>query len=58
MKIKGDTIARKVQYCMSFDECANTNLYAVFRQMMEMDITPFSMMEKIPGSEQYAPVSA
>ncbi len=150
VKIKGSDIAEKVRYCMSFDEIANTNLYAVFRlilraavkhnipqeelpeliyiisdmefdeatygspeeatvhekakklyekygyklpqvvywnvcarneqvpvtmsesgtalvsgaspvlfrQMMEMDLTPFSMMEKILGSERYAPVSA
>ena len=149
VKIKGDTIAEKVRYCMSFDECANTNLYEVFRlilhaavrynipqeelpeflyiisdmefdaatggandttvhrkakklydkygyklpqvvywnvcsrneqvpvtmsesgtalvsgsspilfrHMMEMDITPFTMMEQILGSERYAPISA
>lgn len=150
VKIKGSDIAEKVRYCMSFDEIANTNLYAVFclilraavkhnipqeelpeliyiisdmefdeatygspdeatvhekakklyekygyklpqvvywnvcarneqvpvtmsesgtalvsgaspvlfRQMMEMDITPFTMMEKILGSERYAPISA
>ena len=149
VKIKGDTIAEKVRYCMSFDEVANTNLYEVFRlilhatvrynipqeelpellyiisdmefdaatggandttvhqkakklydkygyklpqvvywnvcsrneqvpvtmsesgtalvsgsspilfrHMMEMDITPFTMMEQILGSERYAPISA
>ncbi len=150
VKIKGNDIAEKVRYCQSFDEIANTNLYAVFRlilraavkynipqeempeliyiisdmefdeatygspkestvhekakklyekygyklpqvvywnvcarneqvpvtmsesgtalvsgaspilfrQMMEMDITPFTMMEKILGSERYAPISA
>ena len=150
VKIKGNDIAEKVRYCQSFDEIANTDLYAVyrlilyaarkynlpqeelpeliyiisdmefdkaargskdeatvhekaknlyesygyklpqivywnvsarseqvpvtmnetgtalvsgfspilFRQMMEMDLTPFSMMEKILGSERYAPISA
>lgn len=149
VKIKGNTIAGKVQYCQSFAEVANTNLYAVFRlilhaavkykipqeelpellyiisdmefdaatggandttvhrkakklydkygyklpqvvywnvcsrneqvpvtmsesgtalvsgsspilfrHMMEMDITPFTMMEQILGSERYAPISA
>lgn len=150
VKIRGNDIAEKVRYCQSFDECANTDLFAVyrlilraalkynlpqeelpeliyiisdmefdaatngsedeitvhekakklyemhgyqlpqvvywnvcarneqvpvtmseagtalvsgaspilFRQMMEMDITPFTMMEKILGSERYAPVAA
>lgn len=150
VRIKGDNIASKIQYCMSFNEIANTDLYAVFRlilkaavkhnipqeelpeliyiisdmefdsatctsedeatvhekakklyekygyrlpqvvywnvaarneqfpvtmseagtalvsgsspivfrQMMEMDLTPFSMMEKILGSERYAPITA
>ena len=30
----------------------------LFRHMMEMDITPFTMMEQILGSERYAPISA
>ena len=34
VELKGSNIVDKVKYCMTFNECANTNLEAVFNQIL------------------------
>ena len=48
VKIKGDTIAGKVRYCMSFDEIANTDLYAVYRLILRAAVKHRIPQEKLP----------
>ena len=48
VKIKGDTIAEKVEYCMSFNEVANTNLYAVFRLILAAAVKHNIPQEELP----------
>ena len=35
VKLEGDNIADRAAYCVSFNECANTNLRATFELLLE-----------------------
>ena len=48
IEIKGKTIADKVRYCMSFDECANTNLMATFDLILQTAIKNNLKQEDLP----------
>ncbi len=46
VQIKGRDIVEKVQYCESFNECANTNIQAVFELILSA-----AVMSKVPKEE-------
>ena len=46
VEIKGKTILEKVQYCESFNECANTNIQAVFELILKA-----AVKNRVPQSE-------
>lgn len=46
IEIKGDDIVAKAQYCETFDECANTDLEAVFRLILDT-----AVKNRVPQSE-------
>lgn len=48
VKIKGSNIAEKVRYCMSFDEIANTDLFAVFRLILKAAVKNSIPQEELP----------
>jgi hypothetical protein len=46
IEIKGDDIVAKTQYCKTFNECANTDLEAVFRLILDT-----AVKNRVPQSE-------
>lgn len=50
VEIKGDDIASKVRYCKSFNEVANTNVYAVFRLILDAAVKNNIPKEEMPST--------
>lgn len=48
VEIKGKDIVDKVAYCESYDECANTNLAAVFRLLLDTAVKHGLPQEELP----------
>ena len=49
VEIKGDDIYSKVRYCESYNECANTNLEAVFRLILDTAVRNNVPADEIPA---------
>ncbi len=48
VRIQGDSIADRIDYCMSFNECANTNLRAVFELILATALRHDLPQEELP----------
>ena len=48
VKLKGEDIADRVEYCMRFDECANTDLRATFRLLLDTAVKHHLPQEELP----------
>ena len=48
MELKGDNIVDRTEYCMSFDECSNTNLRATFGLILEAALENGLSQEDLP----------
>lgn len=50
VEIRGRDIVEKVRYCRSFDECANTNLQAVFELIMRTAVENRLPQKELPAA--------
>ena len=50
VEIKGKDIVEKVRYCMSFNECANTNLQAVFELILQTALENHVPQKELPAT--------
>ena len=50
VEIKGRDIVEKVRYCSSFDECANTNLQAVFELILQTAVRHRVSQTELPAT--------
>ena len=48
VELKGDNIVDRTEYCMSFDECSNTNLRATFGLILEAALENGLSQEDLP----------
>ena len=49
VEIKGEDLAEKVRYCRSFNECANTNLQAVFELILAAAVKNHLPQKELPS---------
>lgn len=50
VEIKGSDIAEKVEFCESFNECANTDIHRVFELVLRTALEHDMKQEDLPGS--------
>ena len=50
VEIKGQTIAEKLRYCMSYNECANTNVQKVFELILDAAVKHGLPQEELPAT--------
>lgn len=48
VKLKGDNIVDRAEYCASFNECANTNLRAIFELLLATAVKNHLPQEELP----------
>lgn len=49
IEIKGETIVDKVRYCMSYNECANTNIQKVFDTILSVAVSNNVPQRELPS---------
>ena len=49
VEIKGSDIVEKVRYCRTFNECANTNLQAVFELILQTAVQNHLPQKELPS---------
>lgn len=50
VEIKGRDVYERIRYCMSFNECANTNIRAVFELVLETAVKNHVPQEELPST--------
>ena len=53
VEIKGEDILDKLRYCSSYNECANTNLEAVFRLILNTAVKNHLPQSDMPEKELF-----